>query len=113
MARGTVCMLLILVAACSTTMTTSTKGAVCIAEKEIVLLESPNPLTTSAATDMMGRTVDTIRPGELYEVVDTFQRTDPNTNEKTGPKYVKVQSRTRPQVTGWAWATPIRAQLVE
>ncbi len=114
MARGTVCVLLIMVvAACSTTMTTSTKGAVCVAEKEIVLLENPNPLSTSAAADMMGRTVDSIKPGEFYEVVDTFQRTDPNTNRKTGPKYVKLTSKTRPQVTGWAFATPIRAQLVE
>ncbi len=113
MSRGTVCVLLILVAACSTTMTTSTKGAVCVAEKEIVLLENPNPLTTTAAADMMGRTVDTIKPGELYEVVDTFQQTDPNTGQKTGPKYLKLVSKTRLQVSGWAWATPIRAQLVE
>ena len=113
MAKRAVCTLLILVAACSTTRTTSTKGAVCIAEKEIVLLENPNPMTTSTASDMMGRTLGTIKPGEMYEVMSTFQRSDSNTGEKTGPKYLQLVSKTRPQLTGWAWATTIRAQLVE
>ena len=41
------------------------------------------------------------------------ERTDPNTGEKTGPMYLELVSKTRPKVTGWAWAQPIRATLVE
>jgi hypothetical protein len=113
MGRLTVVALLLVVVACGSTRTITTKGAVCVAEREIALMENPNPLTTETGKDMVSRTVDSIRPGEMYEVADTYQATDANTGQKTGPKYLKLRSKTRPQVVGWAWATPIRATLVE
>ena len=98
--------------ACSSTPPTSKKGAVCVAEKSIILFDTTAAMTQNMAAEMMQRTVGNIRPNERFEVMDRKQNKDPKTNSPSGPAYLRLRSLERP-LDGWAMEQTIRSRLSE
>jgi len=99
--------------ACSSTPPTSRKGAICIAEKSIILFDTTAAMTQDMAKEMMQRTVGNLRPNERFEVLDRKQNKDPKTNTASGPAYLRLRSLERPALDGWAMEQTIRSRLVE